>query len=548
MAKDPFDLAKSLGLPGNEIVRSIQTGIHLGRKISAWRYRQRLEKEGYDPLTIETALEAYKAGRDPVLILERAKQAYDLRQKQAEMRLNPPPIHGSARWSTEIDLARAGLLRHPDGRSIPLGLFGGNPVAWDGESHLLTIAPTRTGKSHLQIIPTLLTYRGSAVVLDPKGELVRYTARWRQTLGPVHVFNPFEMPDLPETSALNPLDAVTDAQSALKLAEILYPRTSDDRQRFFDDEAIGFLAAALEFTARFAPTSHRTLSTVRDTVSTLDDNFAGLVAAMANPAMPSSIRNAAGNFRTKTRDAAQPRVADSLNTRLRIWDSDGLKRATARTDFRFEDLKDRPATVYLVLPFEMMAAYSTFVRMVFASALDAMLANTRVPEIPVLFVLDEFLMLDADDRFVSALRTHASAGMRLWFFLQDLPTLEQKYPTTWKSFLQAEVKTFFGTDDPFTAELVSRYLGDTTIAYETPNMSASATGGESASTSFSISENLHLTGRKLLLPDEVTALLRGTAKGRKALHFLRDVHPVQADMTPWFTNTELRSRHDRIAP
>ena len=83
-------------------------------------------------------------------------------------------------------------------------------------------------------------------------------------------------------------------------------------------------------------------------------------------------------------------------------------------------------------------------------------------------MFDEFLALDPDDRFISALRTHASAGVRLWFFLQDLPTLEQKYPTTWKSFFQAEVKTFFGTDDPHTAELVSNYLGDTTVAYESP--------------------------------------------------------------------------------
>jgi len=542
MAKDPFDLSKSLGLPGGDITRSIQTGIKLGRRIRAWRFRQQLERDGFDPLAIETAVEAYKAGRDPKAILERARRAYDLRRKQDDMRDNPPPIHGSARWADAADVNGARLLGPPSGRGIPLGLFGGNPVAWDGESHLLTLAPTRTGKSHLQIIPTLLTYQGSAVVLDPKGELVRHTARWRRSLGPVHVFNPFGMPGLPETSALNPLDAVTDAQSALKLAEILYPRTSDDRQRFFDDEAIGFLAAALEFTARFAPASHRTLSTVRDTVSTLDDNFAGLVAAMANPAMPSSIRNAAGNFRTKTRDAGQPRVADSLNTRLRIWDSEGLKRATAHTDFRFEDLKDRPATVYLVLPFEMMAAYSTFVRMVFASALDAMLANPRVPDIPVLFVLDEFLMLDPDDRFVSALRTHASAGMRLWFFLQDLPTLEQKYPTTWKSFLQAEVKTFFGTDDPFTADLVSRYLGDTTVAYETPNMSASATGGESASTSFSIAENLHLAARKLATPDEVTALLFGSVEARKAIHFVRDVPPLVTDLRPWFADDVLRSR------
>ena len=540
MTKGPFDIAKALGLPGGDVIRA---GVELGRVISVGGYKRRLEKEGYDPLTIEAAAEAYKARGNPELVLKRARQAYELRAKQSEMRANPPPIHGSARWANASDLTRAGLIAGASGRNITLGTFEGSPVAWDGESHLLTIAPTRTGKSAMQIIPTLLTYRGSAMVLDPKGELYRHTARWRaDNVGPVHLVNPFDLAGLPPTSAFNPLDGVTDAQSALELAEILHPRTDDEKQRFFDNEAIAFLTAVLEFTARFARGPHRSLGTIRDTLSSLDKNFHGLVAAMADDAMPPSIRNPATNFRTKTRDAGQPRVIDSLNTHLRIWDSEGLRRATARSDFAFGDLKDSPATVYLVLPFAKIAAYSTFVRTLFATALDAMLANPREPDIPVLFVLDEFLSLDRDDRFVGALRTHASAGVRLWFFLQDLPTLEQKYPTTWKSFLQAEVKTFFGTDDPYTAELVSRYLGDTTVAYETPNMSASATGGQTVSTSFSIAENLHLAGRKLLNPDEVIERLHGAPTGRKAIHFVRNVRPVLADLSPWFADDELRSR------
>lgn len=264
---------------------------------------------------------------------------------------------------------------------------------------------------------------------------------------------------------------------------------------------------------------------------------------MADDVMPPSIRNAARNFRTKSRETGQPRVLDSLNTHLRIWDSEGLRRGTARTDFQFGSLKERPATVYLVLPFSKIAPYSTFVRMLFATALDAMLRNPHKPEIPVLFVLDEFLALDRDERFVSALRTHASAGVRLWLFLQDLPTLEEKYPTTWKSFLQVETKTFFGTDDPHTAELISRYMGDHTVAYDIPNMSASTSGGPSASTGYSISENLHLAGRRLLTPDEVTGLLRGTAEGRTAIHFLRDLaHPLRTDLSPWFLDPQLAAR------
>jgi type IV secretion system protein VirD4 len=49
--------------------------------------------------------------------------------------------------------------------------------------HLLTVAPTRAGKGVSLIIPNLLCYRGSAIILDPKGELAWITAPRRRELG-----------------------------------------------------------------------------------------------------------------------------------------------------------------------------------------------------------------------------------------------------------------------------------------------------------------------------------------------------------------------------
>jgi len=543
MAKNPFDPGDMFGNELRGITTGAKFGIKIGRGLAGWNLKRRLEEEGFDPITIEAATQAVAAGQDPKPILEQARQAYALRDKQEAMRRDPPPVHGSARWAKLEDVEQSGLFRPTANRTLNLGRFDGRPVNWDGESHLLTVAPTRTGKSAMQVIPNLRAYGGSAVVLDPKGEIYEHTATWRSQMGPVYVLNPFEVEGIPNTNAFNPLDAVTDSQSALELAEILYPRTQDDKQQFFENEAVGFLAAAVEFLARFAPEGHRNLGTLRDTVSTLDKDFRGLLQAMSNEVMPPSIRNAARNFQTKTRDTGQPRVLDSLNTHLRIWDTPGLRRATSSSGFEFGKLKDGAATVYLVLPFAKITPFSTFVRMVFASALDAMVTTTKTPDIPVLFVLDEFLSLAPDERFVSALRTHASAGARLWFFLQDLPTLEQKYPTTWKSFLQVEAKTFFGTDDPYTADLISSYLSDRTVAYDVPNVSGTTTGGTSPSTSYSISENLHLAGRRLMTPDEVIGFLRGSAKGRKAIHFLRDLaHPLQTDLTPWFLEKTIEEK------
>ncbi|MFN3225428.1 MAG: type IV secretory system conjugative DNA transfer family protein [Hyphomicrobiales bacterium] len=539
------------GFNPQAIITTAKTSLAVSRTIEANFIKGRLRAAGYDPITIDAVVAAIKEGRSYEGILAAADQATAVRAKADTLRTNPPPIHGSARWAEAEELSTANFLQS----AVPatgLGLWLGQTpddqsLYWQGESHLLTVAPTRTGKGTMQIIPNLLRYQGSAVVLDPKGELASATAAWRaQHVGPVYILNPFAVaPFGTDTAAFNPLDQVTDTRSALKLAEMLFPRTDDERQRFFDNEAIGFLAGALEFMACHIAPAHRSLGNLRDTVSTLSQDFYGLLNAMQAADLPPSIRNAAQNVLTKTTDVGQPRLIDSLSQHLRMWDTPGLRKATAQSDFAFQQLKDAPTTVYLVLPFDELHTYGTYVRMVFASALDAMLANPRQPDAPVLFVLDEFLGLDADDRFVSALRTHASAGVRLWFFLQDLPTLEQKYPTTWKSFLQAEVKTFFGTDDPHTAKLISEYLGDTTISYDQPSFSPSISGNAA---SYSLSENLQLTGRPLLKPDEVVRHLAATdlSRPRSAIHFLRGVPPVRANLIPWFTDPLSQSRHSPL--
>ncbi len=526
----------------NDIFQYIRMGISFSRHLSSTYHKSKLKAEGYDPVTVAMAGEAAKNGRDVKAIVHLADQRRAEAQKQEDIKKAPPPVHGSARFATKDEMIEAGLFRQHAGDALYVGLHDHNPIMWKGESHLLTIAPTRTGKSTTQIVPNLLQYKGSAVVLDPKGELLAHTGEWRKNnVGPVYIIDPFNQITDQPTHAFNPLDFVETAQDATKLAEMIYPRTEDDKQRFFDNEAIGFLAAVIEFTARYAPEGSKTFGTIRDSIASLDNDFYGLLDAMSNDVMPASIKNAAKTVKTKTYDTGKPRLIDSVSQHMRIWDTEGLRQATATTDFDFKDLKENPATVYLILPFEEIKPYSVYVKLMLAAALDAMLANKTIPQNQVLFVLDEFLSLDHDERFINALRTHASAGVRLWFFLQDLPTLEQKYPTTWRSFFQAELITFFGTDDPYTAELVSKYLGDQTVAYETPSMNA---GNSGVGGSHGQSENLHLTGRRLYTPDELIANLgQVSAKGeRVGIHFMRGLRPIVATMSPWYASDAFDDR------
>lgn len=98
-----------------------------------------------------------------------------------------PDIHGTAHYLTEKEVRATGLL--PDPKTPRPGIIVGGwtdrngglrYLVHAGIEHALCIGPTRSGKTAGVLIPTLLTWPGSCVVYDPKGELYQRTAAWRQ--------------------------------------------------------------------------------------------------------------------------------------------------------------------------------------------------------------------------------------------------------------------------------------------------------------------------------------------------------------------------------
>ena len=531
-------------------IKFFQLSLQFNRWLSSVFIRWRLGNE-YDPLTIEAAVTAQREGRAIEPILAQARRAYTICDRQSQLLRAPPPVHGSARWATADELTQAGVLHDEDMHAVDpgrlvLGHIGDQDdpqrqwLSWNGEGHLLTIAPTRSGKGTTQIIPNLVRYPGSAVVLDPKGELFEATAAWRkQHVGPVYRIAPFA----DTTDAFNPLSLVETHADATALAEMLLPRSAASEGVVFEDEAINFLAATIYFVRHFAPPDQCSMGQLREDLTAPLPEFITMLRVMAAPTMPPEVRRGANIALGKSPDKALPQLRESLNSKMAIWDFDGLVRATERADFDFRALKDAPATVYLQIPFDQLQPYQVFVQVLLSTALEAMLRNPRQPDVPVLFVLDEFLSLGRFPKFLDATRTHAGAGVRLWFFLQNLPTLESLYPTSWRAFFaDTAVKTFFGTDDTHTAEFISATLGDTTLAYAMPNGNAATVGNVTSSAAND--DTVQLVGRPLMTAQEVMALLSSQQDSgiRNAIHLLRGVPPCQATLVPWFVDATGRAR------
>lgn len=86
-----------------------------------------------------------------------------------------------ARWLTPAEMT--GKQWEPEG-GLLLGRRDGRLIGWNDDRHVMTVAGSRAGKGISLIIPNLLFYEGSAVVIDPKGENARITAGRRGKVPP----------------------------------------------------------------------------------------------------------------------------------------------------------------------------------------------------------------------------------------------------------------------------------------------------------------------------------------------------------------------------
>src|SRR5690606_31886428 len=157
-------------------------------------------------------------------------------------------MHGRARFANVVDLARRGLFTR-SGHGIVVGRWCGRLLRFDGQQSVLLAAPTRSGKGVGVVVPNLLEYRGSVVVLDIKQENFALTSGWRRAQGQaVYLFNPFA--EDRRTHRWNPLSyvsteplqRVSDLQG---IANLLYPDAGAEQKFWTSQARNAFLAFAL---------------------------------------------------------------------------------------------------------------------------------------------------------------------------------------------------------------------------------------------------------------------------------------------------------------
>jgi type IV secretory pathway TraG/TraD family ATPase VirD4 len=434
-----------------------------------------------------------------------------------------PNTHGSARWGQFPEMVEYGHI--VDGKSVEalepglvlgrVGVNANNSYQFQIASHVLTCAPTGSGKGIGAVIPNLLQYPGSVFVLDIKGENYAVTARARRELGQkVYLVDPFGVTGAP-THGTNPLDRLDISNpdivgDSAAIADMLVMTSKDEKGNHWNESAKELIRALIVYAVGQDDPTHRTLGEVRRLLTTDADSWVDTLADMAVFDGGFGVVSRAANALVSKPADERGSVISTAQRHTAFLDDPRIAATLARSDFSFDELKTGLVSVYLAMPQEKLESNARFVRALLGGAQSAIMANSRKPRYKVVFLLDEFAQLGYLPSVESNISLIRGYGGVFWLFVQDLSQLKAVYPK-WQSFIANTAKHFFGTADHDTAKYISDSLGKGTIEYETGSTSKNAGSnfggsGGGMNRGSSQSENQQFAGRELLTPDEVMRL------------------------------------------
>lgn len=348
---------------------------------------------------------------------------------------------------------------------------GGHAVGLADDRHMITVAGSRSGKGRAVIVPNMLTYTGSVLATDPKGELATITAKHRnEVLGqPVHVLDPFKVAQVPDhfRASFNPLsilkpDSPTLIEDAGLIADALV--ISSSKEEHWDASAKEVLTALMLHSALHAPQSLCHLPEIRRILRSDDLLETRLELIADGDDLDGILAGLAESYLAKP-DNERGSVLSNTRRQTSFLDFQALQGVLTDHTFDLGSLKSQRETVYLCLPAMRMGTCNRWLRLFINLALAAMEdPNVPPPEPPVLLCLDEFATLGHMQTIENAAGQIAGFGVKLWPIIQDLGQLETLYEKRWQTFMaNAGVLQFFGNSDLTTLEWISKRLGDTTL-------------------------------------------------------------------------------------
>jgi type IV secretion system protein VirD4 len=383
------------------------------------------------------------------------------------------------------------------------------------EGNLLTVAPPGAGKGIGVVIPNLLTYPGSVIVIDPKGENYAVTALARRRMGQqVFCLDPFdEIPEKKNQAKLNPLDLLApdsddliDDARTLADSLILRPKSEQGNDKYFNDEAVTLLTGFILYVVCESPEESRHLGEVRKLLTSPPDELAFHLNMMeSSPYAHGIIARTASGFKQLAENTASS-VLSTVKSNTGFLDSPKVVKSLSKSNFDIRDIKrTSDVSLYLVLPTDKLSSYSRLLRLWISTAIRAITTVKGKPKHRVLFLLDEMAQLGRMDSLREAVSIVRGYGVTLWIILQDLSQIKALYPNDeWQPFVSSStVQQYFGVADLDTAKYVSEKLGKREIKVTGISQGTGETHGWDGNRSTNRGINITTQVKDLLSQDEV---------------------------------------------
>jgi type IV secretion system protein VirD4 len=438
-----------------------------------------------------------------------------------------------------------------DARAIVVGVWRGRYLRFDGQQFVLLAAPARSGKGVGIVIPNLLSYPDSVVVLDIKRENYALTAGFRRAHGQdVYLFDPFAEDG--RTHRYNPLSAISDGLfrvgDILAIGYALYPPGGHDD--FWKDQArnlfLGILLLLCEWRdARRAGSG----ASIPDYPVTMGE----VLRQSSGNGMP--VKAYLQRALVQHRDLLSGPCVDALNrflsnddkvlasilatfhAPLTIWANPIVDAATSANDFDLRDVRRRRMSVYIGITPDHLSESALLVNLVFSQLVN--LNTKQLPEadptlrFQCLLLLDEMTAIGKIHIIARAVAYMAGYNLRLLSIVQSVAQLESVYG-------RADARTFltnhamqilYAPREQKDANDYSEMLGTFTDQSHSVSRSGTIFGGRGSS------ESVSEQRRPLLLPQELKELGR-----EKEIIVLENTKPILADRICYWRDPVFASR------
>ncbi len=448
--------------------------------------------------------------------------------------------YGSARWADADEVRQAGLTQ-PAG--VFLGQFSDQYLRHEGPEHVLTFAPTRSGKGVGLVVPTLLSWPASAVIHDIKGENWSLTAGWRSRFSHCLLFNPTDL----SSAAYNPLLEVRrgahEVRDVQNIADILVdPEGALERRNHWEKTSHALLVGAILHVLYAG--QDKTLRGVANFLSDPACTFElTLHRMMTTPHLGDAphpvVASAAREVLNKS-DNERSGVLSTAMSFLGLYRDPTVAEVTSRCDWRIADLisAEHPVSLYLVVPPSDISRTKPLIRLILnqvgrrlTESLDGSDGIERRHKL--LLMLDEFPALGRLDFFETALAFMAGYGLRAFLISQSLNQIDKAYGQNHSILDNCHVRVTFATNDERTAKRISETLGTATELREQRNYA----GHRLAPWLGHLMVSRQETARPLLTPGEVMQL-----PSDESVVMLSGLAPIRAKKLRYFTDTNFQSR------